>query len=224
MRSYGQYCPISRASEILAERWVPIVVRNLLLGARTFGEVLEGAPGMSRSLLSQRLRELERAGVVEIRPAARGSTYRLTDAGRDLARVIDAMGEWAARWTEVTTEHADPRAVLWSWSRSSLVRERLPAGRVLARFDFPGQPAPRRTLWLLFEGRGCEVCVRHPGYEEDLVVRAYALAFARWHAGALEWEEALADGSIEVEGPPALARALPTWNGRSRFATQARRR
>lgn len=226
MRSYGQYCPVSRASEILAERWVPIVVRNLLLGARTFTEVLDGAPGMSRSLLSQRIRELERAGVVVLSPneAGRGSRYELTEAGHDLWGVIEAMGTWGQRWTEVTHEHADPRQVLWSWSRNYLIRDLLPKGRVLVRFDFPEEPPTRRMFWLLFEREGCEVCLKHPGFEETLVVRADALAFSRWHAGLMEWDQALEAGLIEVAGPPDLARALPTWNARSRFATQVPRR
>lgn len=220
MRSYGQFCPVSRASEILAERWVPIVVRNLLLGARTFTQVLDGAPGMSRTLLTQRLRELERANVIEIRPNpdGRGSVYDLTPAGRDLWDVIIALGNWASRWVEITHEHADPRAVLWSWATTYLRRDLLPEGRLLVRFEFPDQPAGRRTFWLLFERGDCQVCLKHPGYEETLVVRASSVAFARWHAGPLEWDEAIASGDIEVAGPSDLAHALPTWNGRSRFA------
>lgn len=223
MRSYGQYCPISRTSEILAERWVPLLVRNLLLGAKTFTDVLAGAPGMSRSLLTQRLHDLERANVIEIspNPAGRGSIYELTPAGRDLWDVMIAMGNWGARWIEITSEHADPRSVLWSWSRNSLDRGRLPDERILVRFEFPDQPSSRRTFWLLFERRDCEVCYKYPGYEETLLVRASSIAFARWHAGAVEWDEAVEAGEIEVAGPPDLARALPSWNRRSNFAPVA---
>jgi hypothetical protein len=131
------------------------------------------------------------------------------------------MGNWAARWVELTHEHADPRSVLWSWSTTSLVRELLPDQRVLVRFDFPDEPTSRRTFWLLFQRRDCEMCLKHPGYEETLVVRASSIAFARWHAGAMEWEEVVDAGDIEVAGPPGLARALPSWNGRSRFAPVA---
>ena len=59
MRTYGQYCPIARGAEIFAERWTPLIVRNLYLGCGSFGEILEGAPGLSRTLLSQRLKQLE---------------------------------------------------------------------------------------------------------------------------------------------------------------------
>jgi DNA-binding HxlR family transcriptional regulator len=117
MRTYGQYCPIARASEIFAERWTPVIVRNLLIGCRTYTEISAGAPGLSRSLLTQRLRQLERAGIVEIQPKAkgRGVTYHLTEAGRDLWDVMMALRTWGERWLEVGDEHTNPSLVLWAW-------------------------------------------------------------------------------------------------------------
>src|SRR5688572_26278566 len=110
MRTYGQYCPIARGSEVVAERWTPIILRNLLAGCNTFNEIAAGAPGLSRALLTRRLRELERAGVLEISPKAdgHGSLYEPTPAGKDLEAVLSALGGWAERWTEITNEHADP--------------------------------------------------------------------------------------------------------------------
>src|SRR5215213_3202585 len=91
MRTYGQFCPIARGSEILAERWTPIILRNLLLGCWTFNEIAAGAPGLSRALLARRLRELERAGVLEIRakPNGRGSVYEPTRPA----------GTWPGYWS-----------------------------------------------------------------------------------------------------------------------------
>jgi DNA-binding HxlR family transcriptional regulator len=71
MRDYGQFCPIARSSELLAERWTPIIVRNLLNGCRTFNEIRQGAPGISTALLAQRLESLERSGVLVRAEAAR---------------------------------------------------------------------------------------------------------------------------------------------------------
>ena len=96
VRTYGQYCPVARATEILAMRWTPIIVRNLLLGCETFGELMDGAPGISRTLLSSRLELLEQYGIVERVPCERGSRYLLTDAGRDLDMVVEAMGIWGS--------------------------------------------------------------------------------------------------------------------------------
>ena len=214
MRSYGQFCPIARGSEILAERWTPIILRNLLLGCRTFNEIAAGAPGLSRALLARRLRELERAGVVDIRPkpSGRGSVYEPTPAGKDLAGVLEAIGGWAERWTEMHGEHADPDVVLWSWSQTFLRRDLLPDRRVVVRFEFV-RHARRVRLWLLAEGREAEVCRIDPGFGDDLVVTIDdPLAFARWHTGRIEWAAALRGGGITVTGPRALRQALPTWN------------
>src|SRR5215216_2739666 len=119
MRTYGQYCPIARASELLAERWSIIVLRNIvILGCRTFNEIADGAPGLSRGLLSKRLRELQRGGVIEIRAKAggNGSTYEPTQAGRELSVVMSALQQWGSRWAELAPEHAHPGVVLWMWA------------------------------------------------------------------------------------------------------------
>lgn len=220
MRSYGQYCPVSRASEVLGERWTMIIVRNLLLGADTFNAIAAGAPGMSRSLVSKRLDELERAGVIITTPKRRGRgwRYELTQAGVELWDVMQAMGRWGARWLEIQPTHANPDAVLWSWTTNSLAADRLPDRRVVVKFVFADQPTRRRRYWMLFERHAAEVCLKPPGHEEDLVVEADALSLARWHAGAIEWHHAVRAGHITVRGPTHLARQLPTWNHRSSFA------
>lgn len=137
MRSYGQFCPIARGSEIFAERWTPIILRNLLLGCRTFNQIAAGAPGLSRALLARRLRELERAGLVAIhpKPDGRGSHYEPTPAAEAMWPVLHALSDWAQEWTDLTTEHADPDAVLWSGGPVA------PADRAAARA--PGRGAVR---------------------------------------------------------------------------------
>ncbi len=214
MRNYGQYCPIARGSGILAERWTPIILRNVLLGCRTFNEIAAGAPGLSRALLTKRLRELEQAGVVEIqaKPNGRGSLYHPTAAGRELWPVLQSLGDWAERWMDVTAEHADPDLVLWSWCTSFLRRDVLPARRVVVRFEFR-HGGRRARLWLLVERQDGELCTFDPGFGDDVVVTvADPLVFARWHLGLVYWSAALRSGAIAVEGPRELCRALPTWN------------
>lgn len=223
MRTYGQYCPIARTSEIVTERWTPIILRNLLAGCATFSEISAGAPGLSHSLLTQRLRLLERVGVVERRPKAsgQGSTYHLTESGRDLQGTLWAMRDWGERWLELGDEHTNPALVLWAWTTTYLAHERLPDGRVLVRFEFPEQPKEARRLWLLVEGRDAEVCKHHPGFDEDLVVETDARTFARWHMKDMEWADAVRAGRIRVSGPRKLARSLPTWNRRGFKEAQA---
>jgi DNA-binding HxlR family transcriptional regulator len=216
MRTYGQYCPVARASELLSERWSFIIMRNIVIvGCRTFNEIAVGAPGLSRGLLSKRLRELERAGVIEIRPkpVGMGSTYEPTDAGRELAEVILALGRWGSKWAELKPEHAHPGIVLWAWVNYYLNRERLPRRRVLVCFDYPTLPPRGKRGWLLIDRGDAEICEKHPGGEEELIVVVNEpLAFARWHLGQIEWRDALRSGAVEVLGSPTLARALPTWN------------
>jgi DNA-binding HxlR family transcriptional regulator len=219
-RTYGQYCPIARASELLAERWSIIILRNIVLvGCRTFNEIADGAPGLSRGLLSKRLRDLERAGVVEIgpKPDGPGSIYEPTQAGRELSEVMLALQHWGSRWAELTPEHAHPGVVLWGWVTCSLDRDRLPRRRVVVRFDYPTLSGPGSRSWLLIERGDAEICEKFPGGEEDLVVVVNdPVAFARWHLGELEWGDALRSGAIEMSGARelALAQALPTWNRR----------
>jgi DNA-binding HxlR family transcriptional regulator len=217
VKTYGQYCPIARGSEIFAERWTPLVLRNLRLGCRTFSEIHAGVPTMSRSLLSARLRSLERRGVVasEPSPSGRGSRYELTHAGEELADLAFELGTWGARWLEVSPEHSDPVVVLWGW-KNDLVRERLPSRRALVRFDL--RERKRRRFWLLVERGEPEICLLHPGGEEDLIVTTDAETLMLVHMGSLTMAEAAAAGRWRAEGDPTIARRFPTWGGVSRFA------
>jgi DNA-binding HxlR family transcriptional regulator len=218
MRTYGQYCPIARGAEIFAERWTPLIVRNLHLGCGSFSAILAGAPGLSRTLLAQRLRQLERLGVVESAPKAdgRGRRYALTSAGHDLFMVCQSLGEWGARWLEIAPQHLDPFVALWSMC-NALRRDRLPDRRVVIRFDFSGRRRPER-YWLLIELKDTEICKTYSGFDEDLYITAEAEAFVKWHAGQLTWAQATREKRIQVDGSPSLARAFPTWNARSMFA------
>jgi DNA-binding HxlR family transcriptional regulator len=218
VRTYGQYCPIARGAEIFAERWTPLIIRNLYLGCGSFSEILEGAPGLSRTLLSQRLKHLERLGIVESapKPDGRGHHHKLTSAGHDLFKVCQSLGEWGARWLEIAPENLDPFVALWSMC-NALRRDRLPDRRVVIRFDFTGRPR-RERYWLLIELGDTEICKTYPGLDEDLYITAEAEAFVKWHAGQLSWAQATRGDRIRLDGPSSLVRAFPTWNARSMFA------
>ncbi|HEY0242044.1 MAG TPA: helix-turn-helix domain-containing protein, partial [Gemmatimonadaceae bacterium] len=174
VRTYGQYCPIARGAEIFAERWTPLIIRNLHLGCASFSDILEGAPRLSRTMLSQRLKQLERLGVVESerKSDGRGNHYKLTSAGNDLFAVCQSLGEWGARWLEIAPENLDPFVALWSMCHA-LRRDRLPDRRVVIRFEFTGR-ARRERYWLLIELGDTEICKTSPGLDEDLCVTAEA--------------------------------------------------
>lgn len=224
MRTYGQYCPVARGAEVFAERWTPIIMRNILYGCRTFNEIAAGAPGLSRSLLTKRLRELERAGVIEIQPKAdgHGSLYEPTAAGQELEPVLTALGIWGDQWMDVRPEHSDAGVILWSWCQVYLQREMLPQQRVLVRFEFEYR-GKRDTAWLLIERGEAELCAFDPEYGDDLVVVVNdPVTFARWHLGDIDWATALRSGSITVTGPRDLRTALPTWNRRPEIGAKLR--
>jgi DNA-binding HxlR family transcriptional regulator len=217
MRGYGQpFCPITRASEIFATRWTPIIVRNLLLGCRTFGELQTAAPGIPRSLLTERLQQLQNLDIVarSPNPDRRGWIYQLTDAGHDLAPVCDALGTWGARWLEAAPEHFDAHVVLWSLCRLTHADD-MPTRRLVIRFEL--RDGPKRRIWVVLCPPDSEVCVKPPGYDEDLVVETDTEWLAKWHMGRITLGQAMHDGLISVQGPTHLVQAL-SGLGLSRFA------
>jgi DNA-binding HxlR family transcriptional regulator len=215
VKGYGQYCPITRASEILATRWTPVIVRNLVLGCETFSEIAEGAPGIPRSVLSERLRMLERYGLVQRTPS-RG--YRLTTAGEELEDVLEAMGNWGARWLETAPEDLDAHVVLWSMCRLMQRSEQVPTVRRVLRFDLSDAKHPH--FWVVLERPNAEVCVKPPGFDVDLVVATDSESLAKWHMGRLSLSGGIKQGLIRVDGPRTLVRDLAGW-GLSRFADVA---
>jgi DNA-binding HxlR family transcriptional regulator len=222
MKGYGQYCPIALAAEIFAERWTPIVIRNLHLGCGRFNDILDGAPGMPRSVLSQRLRALERGGVVERTQAGRSTAYALTPSGHELARVCLELGAWGARWRDVRPEDQDPYLALWMLSRM-IAPDTLPRPRVVVQFQITDRPAPNR-FWLVLSAMGNEVCAQHPGFREDGQVTTGTAGLIRWYAGEFTLGEAQRRGGMSVSAPRWLVEELVRWGRLSPYADAARRR
>lgn len=233
MTSYGQFCPVAQAAEVLTERWTLLVVRELLAGSTRFNEIQRGVPLMSSSLLSKRLGELERAGIITRRrlQGERGHSYELTEAGRELGPVVLSIGVWSREWLkrEVTPENADPAFLMWDMQR--LIRvDRLPQERIVVFFRFRDAPDSKRAWWLVAEPPGADLCISDPGFGVDLQVDAEAVAMARVWLGQLELGAAMLSGAVRVSGPDHLIRSLPDWLGRSvladedPFAAQAARR
>ncbi len=212
MQKYQQYCPVARAVEIVADRWTPLIVRELVLGSHRFNEIERGLPGISRSLLASRLRYLEDAGVLERLPRAqsRMTEYHLSEGGRELKAVIEALGAWGVRWAfgDPRPEELDAALLVWK-IHQRINRELLPETRTIVEFDFTG---PRgRRVWLLLERREVSVCVTPPGFDADLIVHADLAFFYRLWLGHIEYDGAIRCGGVVVDGSPTLARQLPRW-------------
>jgi DNA-binding HxlR family transcriptional regulator len=212
LRSYGQYCPVARGAEVFATRWTPIIVRNLLLGCRTYGELAAGAPGIPRAVLSERLRQLEVRGLITRRPnpRGRGSLYEPTEACEDLRPVCDALGAWGARWVELAPEHLDPYAALWGMCRGIGFLP-LPEQRVTIRFELRNARHGPRRLWLLVHRPEPEICVKPPGFQEDLVVTTEPAWLVSWVLGQASLGHGMRARLVEVDGPRDLVRTLRTW-------------
>jgi DNA-binding HxlR family transcriptional regulator len=221
MSGYGQFCPIAKAAQILAERWTPLVLRELICGSTRFNDLRRGVPLMSSSLLSQRLRFLEQEGVIERRRAGsgRGFEYHLTDAGRDLEPLIMRMGEWGARWVRSRLEPEDLDVTLLMWDMHRTVRpECFPERRVVVAFEFTDVPQNKRRWWLVSEGDQADLCVTDPGHEVDLSLFADLRTMTAIWTGDLSVDAALASGALEAHGPADLRRSLGAWLGLSAFA------
>jgi DNA-binding HxlR family transcriptional regulator len=218
VRSYGQFCPIARSSEVLAERWTPIIVRNLLNGCRTYNEIRQGAPGIPTALLSQRLEQLAHAGIVERVPNAtgRGATFRLTAMGEALRPVCDAMGQWGARWLEIEPHHLDPAYVLWATLKLVDV-ERIPAGTTVVRVALRDGGAGE-SYWLILRRPQPELCTRGVGYIEDLTCTTDAQTLVDVHLQRLTYERARRTRRLELSGPTPLVKAFRGWFRTSPFA------
>ena len=225
VKDYNQYCPIALGSEVLAERWVPLIVRELVLGGRRFNEIDRGLPGISRSLLKQRLDHLERKGVVERVELThgRGHEYRLTPAGQDLEKVIMAVGEWAVRWmfSEPEPRNVDPVTLTW-WMSRRLDTDAMPTDRTVVQFDYSGVDPTR--IWIVLERGVSSVCTEPPGFDTDVIVSTDPVALMRVFSGITTYADAVRAGTITLSGPPRLTRSLPTWFAWSPFADATRER
>ena len=222
MRSYAQYCPVAKATEILGDRWTLLILREMLGGATGFNQLQRGLPGISRSVLADRMRRLERADVVERRTGPKGRTleYRLTDAGRDLQPVVQAIGEWGATWsvTEPRREELDPY-LLVVWIARHVDRRELPSDRTVVRFDFR---RPKQRYWLVLEPSEVSVCLKHPGFDVDLEVDVDTSTLYRIYLGRAELGGAIRAGQLTLSGPRALQRGFGNWFTWSAFAEASR--
>ncbi|HYH52865.1 MAG TPA: helix-turn-helix domain-containing protein [Solirubrobacterales bacterium] len=219
--SYGQFCPVAQAAEVLTERWTLLVLRELLMGSTRFNELQRGVPRMSSSLLSKRLRELERSGLITREPLVgeRGHAYELTPAGEALGPLVVNLGTWSRDHLkrEISEEEADPALLMWDLRRS-LRLERLPQEQVVVFFRFRDAGEGKRAWWLVAREENADLCFSDPGFGIDLQVDAETRAMAEVWVGKQELGAAMRSKRVRVTGPGHLVRSLPEWIGLSTFA------
>jgi DNA-binding HxlR family transcriptional regulator len=225
-RTYGQFCPLSIAAELLCQRWTLLVVSRVLGGCTRFNDIHRGLPRMSTSLLSQRLTELQDAGILESRKAKSGPgrEYSVTEAGKELAPLIDQMAVWGHRWArDMELEDLDPAFLVWSL-HLSIDRAAMPSGRTVVEFDLKGGPEGSQRFWLVSQDGAVEMCLKDPGLDVDLAVTSDLWVFVDSWRGFRDLETEIRARRIRVLGPRSLVAQFPTWLRRSAQAPHARRR
>jgi DNA-binding HxlR family transcriptional regulator len=218
-KGYGQFCPVAKAAEVLAERWTPLVMRELLDGSKHFNNLHRGVPLMSRSLLSLRLKQLEAVGAIERKTGPRGWEYHLTAGGNEIGPIIQLLGEWGQRWyrSNFGPEDLDVGQVMWSM-RLTISPEHFPPGRITVQFDYTDVSENKRRWWVVSDRSEIDICPLNPGFEPDLYVTTKLKTITRILMGDLSYRAAITAGAIELDGKAELRRKFDMWLGRSHFA------
>lgn len=223
--TYGQFCPLAKASEIFAERWTPLILREMVLGSTRFSDLHRGVPLMSRSLLSKRLQELERAGVIARKDSGLGyDEYVLTPAGEELRPIILQLGMWGKQWTraEMAEDDLDVGLLMWDMRRR-IDHKQLPESRVVVHFKYHDAPLKRRQWWLVLNRDEADLCLIDPGHQPDLFVTTDLRTMTGIWMGDQSYGSALQSRALTIEGPPELRARLPHWLQLSSFADIERR-
>ncbi len=226
--SYQQFCPVAMAAEVLGTRWTLVLVRELVAGSTRFNELRRGVPRMSPALLSKRLKELEDCGVVTREPVAGAPDvmeYRLTESGKELAPIIEAIGVWGHRWTETEPqlENLDVDLLMWDMRRNIRVTE-LPKQRNVIQFIYPELPAADRNWWIVVDPKdGADLCLVEPGFNVDLFVRTDLRTMTAIWMGLDTVAKAMKDDRMILTGDRTLQKNMLKWLGLSLFAGIAKR-
>src|SRR5215468_245909 len=217
MITYSQFCPVVKAAEVFGDRWTPIIMRELCFGTRAFGELLDAAPLISRTVLAQRLKQLQASGVVHIeaKPNGKGHLYRLTPAGEDFRSIVELMSVWGQRWSQglIGPDDLDPKMLLWGMRRQ-INPAVVPAQGFIIRLDFRGIPKGNRSpryWWLVMRPDDIEVCLKATTRDVDVVIAADLMTFTKVWLGYIGLATAVESGKISLHGTGravAIARRL----------------
>ena len=218
MGTYGQFCPVARAMDLLDERWTVLVIRELLAGSRHFNELRRGVPRMSSALLTKRLRTLVEADIVQRHEGPNRVVYELTPAGEELRGIVEALGTWGIRWMpELGDEHLDPHLLLWDLHRN-LDLDAMPETRTVLAFHLHDARPAARDWWVVASDGGVDLCDFDPGYEVTARIEASLEMLTRVWIGEVAWEQAVRAGSLRTIAAADIRRQVPRWLKLSSFA------
>ncbi len=212
MKSFGQFCPLAQAAQLLCERWTLLVVREMVAGSTRFNELRKGVPLMSPTLLSARLKQLCETGVVSKSGTGARTTYQLTQAGRELTPIVKLLGAWGHRWvqTSLVVEDLDASLLMWDMRRS-VNPAVFPAHKIVLQFDYPDASKGATRWWLVAEDGDVELCLSEPGDEVDIVIKSPLAKMTAVWTCQTSFNEAVARGDIKVFGDTRLTKNLQEW-------------
>jgi len=218
MTTHGQFCSIARALDVLGQRWMLLVVRELLMGSRRFGEVRRGLPRISRTMLAARLHELVDTGIARRGEDGDGPFYELTPEGKGLEGTLRELGVWGQRWLprELPADLLDTDALV-SDMRRRIDRDALPRSPLVARIETWIEPRRREERYLLLRQGEVSLCSANAGFPVELHVRAPLRTLTAWWRGDVTLSEARAMGLV-LDGRREWVRAFPRWFERYLFA------
>lgn len=220
--SYGQFCPVARAAEIITTRWTPVLLRELIAGSTKFTELRNGLPTMSPTLLSKRLDELESAGIITKRKASkgRGWEYLITESGRELLPIVETLGIWGQKFIlrEFEEHELDPTLLMWDIQRRINCKKFPKHGSFTAHFHLRGAPKERADWWLIIKDRNVDLCTQDPGHEINLYIDACLKPLTDVWMGRLEIEKATRKKDIILNGENKYLKSFPDWFLLSPFA------
>lgn len=212
MKSYGQFCPLAQATQLLCERWTLLIIRELIAGSTRFNALQKGVPLMSPTLLSSRLKQLLKAGVIDRKGSPGHYHYALTEAGLELKPVIELLGAWGHRWarSNLSDDDLDAGLLMWDMQRT-LDTKVFPQNRMVVEFQYPDAPKGHEQWWLVSQSQEIDLCLDDPGHEVDIVIQASLKTMTAIWTCQLDFDQAVNAQDIKVQGPKDLCSKLKNW-------------
>jgi DNA-binding HxlR family transcriptional regulator len=218
---YGQICPVSKAAELLGERWTLLIIRELVLGTTRFNDFQRALSQISPTLLTKRLNQLEEAGLLvrKTMPGQKRIEYYPTAASKELKPIILGLGEWGMRWArgQMNDDELDVEMLMYDLQRR-IDASQLPGGRTVIKFLFRALPKFGHW-WIVIEADGTRVlCVHNPRVPVDIELITDLRTMSHVWAGDMDIRMAKDMGRLQLKGDSNLMRTISSWLQPGTFA------